>query len=89
MATTRNHTEDNWMLAAKCRGINPGEFFPSDGTGVDKARRMCEQCPVKMECLNYALENHIEHGVWGGTSERERRRMQRRRREIAAVPELV
>ena len=75
------------MQRAKCRGIDPAEFFPSDGTGVDKARRLCEQCTVKAACLDYALEHRIEHGVWGGTSERERRRIQRSRRTVVALSE--
>ncbi|HLG01168.1 MAG TPA: WhiB family transcriptional regulator [Acidimicrobiia bacterium] len=72
-----------WMLQARCRGANPGEFFPSDGVGVDQARRVCAECPVRMECLEYALEHRIDHGVWGGCSERERRRILRRRRGVS------
>lgn len=83
--TPTSNEPDEWMLRAKCRGIDPAEFFPSDGTGVDKARRLCEQCVVKAECLEYALENRIEHGVWGGTSERERRRIQRSRRTVVSL----
>ena len=52
----------------------PATFFPSDGVGVDKARRICAGCPVLDECREHALEHRIEHGVWGGCSERERRR---------------
>jgi len=74
--------EFTWMRDAKCRGIDPAEFFPSDGLGVDRARRVCDDCPVRAECLEYALEYRIEHGVWGGASERERRRILRRRRGI-------
>ena len=74
-------TEMEWMLHAKCRGVAPTAFFPSDGVGVERAQRVCENCPVRMECLEYALEHRIEHGVWGGTSERERRRIARRRRQ--------
>ena len=75
-----------WMFHARCRGINPAEFFPSDGTGVETAQRVCAACPVRSECLEYALVNRIEHGVWGGASERERRRILRRRRDIATAP---
>lgn len=82
-----------WMLRAKCRGISPTEFFPSDGVGVEVAQKICDGCPVHLECLEYALENRIEHGVWGGASERERRRILRRRRQAAvatgSVPERV
>ena len=72
--------EFRWMLRALCRGASPSEFFPSDGVGVEMARRVCERCPVREECLEYALEYRIEHGVWGGASERERRRILRQRR---------
>lgn len=71
------------MLRAHCRGRNPAEFFPSDGVGVEFARGVCAECPVSRECLEYALYYRIDHGVWGGCSERERRRILRRRREAA------
>jgi WhiB family redox-sensing transcriptional regulator len=48
------------------------------------ARRICASCPVQHECLEYALRNRIDHGVWGGCSERERRRILKRRRLAAA-----
>lgn len=58
-------------------------FFPSDGVGVDRARKICATCPVREACLDYALEHRIDHGVWGGTSERERRRILKRRRLLS------
>jgi len=69
-----------WMADARCRDLPPAVFFPSDGAGVEVARRYCAECPVRTQCLEYALGNHIDHGVWGGTSERERRRIARSRR---------
>jgi WhiB family transcriptional regulator, redox-sensing transcriptional regulator len=69
-----------WMADGNCRMYPPAAFFPSDGVGVDKARRICATCPVIETCLEYALEHRIEHGVWGGCSERERRRILKRRR---------
>jgi WhiB family redox-sensing transcriptional regulator len=69
-----------WMAAGNCRLYPPATFFPSDGVGVDKARKICAGCPVSEPCLEYALENRIDHGVWGGCSERERRRILKRRR---------
>ncbi len=72
------------MDEALCRGADPTEFFPSDGVGVDLASQVCTKCSVRAECLEYALAHRIEHGVWGGASERERRRIQRRRRSVAA-----
>lgn len=76
--------EHSWMLSGSCREREPGFFFPSDGVGVDRARRVCATCPVKQECLEYALRYRIEHGVWGGASERERRRILRSRRAAVA-----
>lgn len=76
----------SWMLAGNCRLYPPATFFPSDGVGVDKARKICVGCAVTERCLEYALENRIDHGVWGGASERERRRILKRRRlEVSAV----
>ena len=69
-----------WMMQGNCRLYPPKVFFPSDGVGVDKARKICSGCPVSEPCLEYALEHRIDHGVWGGCSERERRRILKRRR---------
>jgi len=69
-----------WMAEGNCRDKSPSLFFPSDGVGVEVARRVCADCPSKTPCLEYALANGIDHGVWGGASERERRRIARRRR---------
>ena len=73
-------TQTAWMSGRNCRNHPPTVFFPSDGVGVDRARKICAGCPVAEPCLEYALENRIDHGVWGGTSERERRRILKRRR---------
>jgi WhiB family transcriptional regulator, redox-sensing transcriptional regulator len=72
--------ESNWMQGGNCRNYPPATFFPSDGVGVDVARKICVSCPVKEPCLEYALTHRIDHGVWGGCSERERRRILKRRR---------
>lgn len=64
-----------WMAEAACRVKPPEFFFPADGSGVEEAIKVCGGCAVKSECLEYALKNRIDHGVWGGTSERERRRI--------------
>ena len=74
-----------WRVLGLCRMYPPATFFPSDGVGVDKARKICAGCPVKDECLEHALDHRIEHGVWGGCSERERRRILKRRRDGAKV----
>lgn len=74
--------DTSWMARGRCAAEPPERFFPSDGVGVDRARRICEPCPVKEPCLEYALRNRIEHGVWGGHSERSRRRILKKRREL-------
>lgn len=78
-------TDTSWMARGKCAEEPPAMFFPSDGVGVEIACRLCADCKVKETCLEYALEQRIDHGVWGGTSERERRRILKRRRLEAAA----
>ena len=79
--------DTTWMAEGNCADRHPSLFFPSDGVGVEVARRICADCPQKERCLEYALTHRIDHGVWGGTSERERRRILKRRRlEAAGVP---
>jgi WhiB family redox-sensing transcriptional regulator len=73
------------MNEGKCKAAPPETFFPSDGLGVIRAQRICAKCPVQTPCLEYALANHIDHGVWGGKSERERRRILRARRSERTV----
>lgn len=59
-------------------------FFPERGESTRPAKAICAACPVRADCLNYALDNHILHGLWGGFSERARRRMRRTRKDPAA-----
>jgi len=73
-------TPTPWMNDGNCKELPPSTFFPSDGVGVEAAKRICATCPVAAQCLDYALDNRIDHGVWGGTSERQRRRMLKGRR---------
>ncbi len=68
---------ESWMAYGRCVEESPDIFFPSDGLGVEKAKKICQECLVKEACLAYALCNRIKHGVWGGSSERQRRRMLR------------
>lgn len=70
----------DWIRRRRCGDLDPNVFFPNDGAGVIAAQRVCAECPVKDACRDYALANNITHGVWGGTSERQRRRIQRDRR---------
>lgn len=64
-----------WMKDARCSGAKTDLWFPELGQSTVHAIRVCQECPVKRECLNYALDNEIVHGVWGGTSARERSKM--------------
>lgn len=72
--------DSNWMATGNCNNHPPAVFFPSDGVGVEIAKEICSSCPVKEQCLEYALTNRVDHGVWGGTSERQRRRILKARR---------
>jgi WhiB family redox-sensing transcriptional regulator len=72
--------DTEWMSRGRCRDMDPAIFFPNDGVGVQVAQRICAECAVRAECLEYALANRVDHGVWGGSSERERRRLLRQRR---------
>ena len=74
-----------WMAEGKCRELPPETFFPRDGVGVEIAKRICADCPVRESCLEYALFHNIEHGVWGGASERARRRIAHQRRSLAGT----
>jgi WhiB family redox-sensing transcriptional regulator len=64
-----------WMKRGACRGEDPALFFPSLGSNTAKARAICAICPVREQCLAYALADPESAGVWGGISERERRKM--------------
>lgn len=79
----------SWQSFAACRGIDTSIFFPERGhhKQLDLARRICSECPVKDECLEYAISKlpreQGDVGVWGGTSAKERRAIIRRRRNAA------
>lgn len=70
----------NWMTKAKCSGRNDIEFFPEKGYSGSEAKEFCGDCPVKVQCLNYAVKHNLRDGFWGGTSPMERRSIRRLRR---------
>lgn len=70
---------DNWRVRASCNGMDPEIFFPERGDNPNPAKAICANCQVKDECLEDAIANTERTGIWGGTSERERRRIRRRR----------
>lgn len=71
-------TRRAWTLRAACRDTPTAMFYPERGEDIRAAKRVCQTCPVTAECLEYAMANGERFGVWGGLSERERRRLKRR-----------
>ncbi len=69
---------EDWSSKAACKEAAPDQLFVR-GAEQNKAKQMCNGCPVRTECLAEALDNQIEWGVWGGMTERERRALLRRR----------
>ncbi|WP_449277095.1 WhiB family transcriptional regulator [Leucobacter sp. GX24907] len=67
----------SWQADALCAQTDPEAFFPEKGGSTREAKRICEGCEVRSECLEYALENDERFGIWGGLSERERRKLRR------------
>ena len=71
--------ELSWQHQANCMGVDPDLFFPERGASTREAKEVCRGCVVREDCLEYALENSEKFGIWGGMSERERRRIRRAR----------
>jgi WhiB family redox-sensing transcriptional regulator len=69
--------EEQWQDRALCAQTDPEAFFPEKGGSTREAKRICLGCEVRDECLEYALANDERFGIWGGLSERERRRLKR------------
>jgi WhiB family transcriptional regulator, redox-sensing transcriptional regulator len=69
--------EQEWQERALCAQTDPEAFFPEKGGSTREAKRICAGCEVRAECLEYALANDERFGIWGGLSERERRRLRR------------
>jgi WhiB family transcriptional regulator, redox-sensing transcriptional regulator len=83
-----------WRLEAACRDTQPDLFFPVGTTGqalvqIENAKQVCRKCPVQQECLDFALTTNQDSGIWGGTSEEERRKLRRayvaRERQLRAA----
>ena len=74
---------EDWREKASCRSVDPDLFFPVGTTGIalvqiEHAKSVCQQCDVKQACLDFAIQTNQESGVWGGTSEEERRKLRRK-----------
>ncbi len=77
----------SWRLDARCAEVDPELFFPEPGAPTAPAKRICAGCPVRVECLAYALDTREAHGVFGGLSAQERLRLLRRPRTTGIAEE--
>lgn len=78
--------DTSWMEFAACRGLDPALFYPEQGEEASVPKMVCQTCVVRPACLDHALAENEKHGVWGGASERERRRIKKLRRLAAGEP---
>ena len=75
-------SQPEWMLSARCKETDPEVFFPERGDStLDTlaAKRICLKCEVRVECLQYAVDNQERHGIWGGLNEKARRNLKRKK----------
>ena len=75
----------SWIDQAACKGMHVGVFFPERGDSLIGPESICRACPVRIDCLNYAMRRNEKYGIWGGTSENQRRRL----RKSIAVGDLT
>ncbi len=76
-------TQQSWHEQAACRGLDPDIFYPVTDEEAESAKDICAGCTVRVACLEYALIGREHEGVWGGATERDRRRIVRQRRRTA------
>lgn len=94
---TLKSTDTDWQVGAACTGMDPNIFFVGGPIRSDsvltadrsRAKAVCKQCPVRIDCLEYALANNIGHGTWGGLNEDERASLRRKRMRAARKQEAV
>lgn len=87
------HPNDDWRHQAACKGEDPELFFPVSDVGpsieqIERAKSFCQNCPVLNECLREALEAGLDFGIWGGTTEQERRVL-KNKGHVAEIGELA
>ena len=73
----------SWQHKALCSQTDPEAFFPEKGGSTRDAKRVCAQCEVREQCLEWAIDHDERFGIWGGMSERERRRYKKEHKERA------
>ena len=81
-------TETDWAAGGLCRNVDPELLFV-EGAAQNRAKAVCSYCPVITQCLGHALDQRIEHGIWGGATEKERRQLLRRRPNVASWRTLL
>jgi len=79
-----SHLDTSWVERGACRGVSTDLFFPERGESPAAAKAVCATCPVRVECLDYALVVLGQSGIWGGQSERQRRQIRSRRFRVVA-----
>jgi WhiB family redox-sensing transcriptional regulator len=72
------YRDQDWRAGALCADRDPNLWFSPGALEHKEAKRVCRQCPVRRDCLTYAMDMPVDHGIWGGLTERERRRQRRK-----------
>lgn len=90
----QNYGDDVWRKDAACRDSDPDLFFPVGTTGlaveqIENAKAVCAECDVQVDCLDFALRTKQEYGVWGGTTEDERRKIRRNSKTYGSVGDVA
>lgn len=83
LASVLRSYAEPWMAEAICSQTDPDAFYPEKGCSSAEAKRVCQGCPVREICLEFALANHERWGIYGGKSERERRKIEQQRKAAA------
>ncbi|GAA3601072.1 hypothetical protein GCM10022237_39610 [Nocardioides ginsengisoli] len=89
MSTGYLQLPGTWSESGLCAQTDPEAFFPEKGGSTRDAKKVCEGCPVIAECLAYALDHNERFGIWGGLSERERRKLQPQKKTPTRVAAAV
>jgi WhiB family redox-sensing transcriptional regulator len=75
--STKTNPSSDWTDSAACMDVDPDHFFSETAKSIQDAKQICSTCVVRVDCLDYALENEEQFGIWGGLTHRERKRLQR------------